>query len=141
MLNNVKSYYRTFKKWLKNDFSRIYQISKAPKTNAELHFAVESLSPVKRARSGVPYFDALVNDGTKQLRMVGFNEKLQAEISKLSENQQSIKVDKCSIKKTRNDDYEILINNSTTVMPSPKKNRIAPKEYYCFNIGYNNFNR
>ena len=53
---------------------------------------------------------------------------LKSEISKLSENQQSIKVDKCSIKKTRNDDYDILINNLTAVMPSPQKIELPQKD-------------
>ena len=71
-----------------------------PDANVDLHFAVTALSPLKTASSGVPYFNASVTDGTsREMRLVGFDEKQQAEISALVDIQTPIKAENCSTKK------------------------------------------
>ena len=42
-------------------------------SNVELHFGIEILSPVKKSKLGNEYYNAKVSDGTKSLRLVGFD--------------------------------------------------------------------
>ncbi|MCH9717743.1 MAG: hypothetical protein K0U52_11765 [Gammaproteobacteria bacterium] len=89
--------------------------------NADVHFAVESLSDLKTAKSGVPYFLGQVTDGSAKLKIVGFDEKFQSTLSTLTESKTPVKVERCQIKRSRNDEYEIILNRSSNILPSPKK--------------------
>ena len=60
---------------------------------ADVHCAVEILSPVKKAKSGrLSYFDGRVTDGKKKLIFVGFNEGLQTKLSALNEEGQAVEL-------------------------------------------------
>ena len=87
----------------------------------ELHFAVEGLSPVKRAKSGVQYYDGCATDGSRKLRFVGFDTDSQQKIAEIADTKTPVKATNCSIKRNRNQDLEIHINQSTVIAPSPKK--------------------
>ena len=76
---------------------------------------------MKKAKSGVKYFDGTVTDSSRNLRIVGFDEKLQIKLSTLTENKSPVKVESCQIKQSRNDDFEILLKRSSNILPSPKK--------------------
>ena len=109
---------------------------------ADVHCAVEILSPVKKAKSGrLSYFDGRVTDGKKKLRFVGFNEGLQTKLSALNEEGQAVELQNCQIKRGRANDLEIHLDKSTSVVPSPKKisqtSRVAVKicEISSFNDG------
>ncbi len=106
---------------------------------ADIHFAIECLSPVKKANSGVPYFHGTVTDGSRKLRLVGFNQKLQTELSNLSEKNLPVKVESCQLKRGRSDDIEILLNKKSKILASPKKleipSRVSPSP--SVNIPYN----
>lgn len=83
---------------------------------ADLHFAIESLSPLKLGRSGAPYFHGSVTDGTtKKMRLVGFDQKLQEQMASLTD------LENCQIKRGRNNKYEIFLGNTTKVLPSQRK--------------------
>ncbi len=79
------------------------------------------MSSVKTAKYGVKYIEGEVTDGTTNLRIVGFDEKLQATLSTLSQNKTPVKAEKCQIKRSRNEEFEILLNRSTNISSSPKK--------------------
>ncbi len=102
-------------------FNRLSEI-KETCTDVKLHFAIESLSPVKTAISGVKYFEGMITDGSTKLRMVGFDEQLQTTLQTFTGNNATVKADWCQIKRSRNEEeFEVLINRSTTILPSPKK--------------------
>jgi len=109
-------------------FEKLSEIDDA-NANVELHFAVQQISPLKTARSGVQYFDGYVNDGSKQMRFVGFNEDIQ---TKLSSMKSPVKAERCTIKRGRNQDFEIFLNSGTKISPSPRKidfsNCVEPTE-------------
>lgn len=88
--------------------------------NVELHFAIEQFSPLKKAKSGISYFDGYVTDGSKQMRLVGFD-KLQTKLSSYVETKSSLKAERCQIKRGWNQELEILMNSGTKVCPSPRK--------------------
>ena len=46
-----------------------------PVSTAEVHCVVQSLSDMKKAKSGVEYYDGIATDGNRQLRIVGFDRK------------------------------------------------------------------
>ena len=61
----------------------------------EVHFQVESLSPVKKARSGINYYDGLVNDGTRKVHLVGFDVDSQPQLTTLTQQKTPIKATNC----------------------------------------------
>ena len=104
----------------KHSFEKLSDIQDT-EVDADVHFAIQSLSPMKKVKSGVKYFDGTVTDGSRNLRIIGFDEKLQIKLSTLTENKNPVKVESCQIKQSRNDDFEILLKQSSNILPSPKK--------------------
>ena len=49
-----------------------------PVSTAEVQCVVQSLSDMKKAKSGVEYYDGIVTDGNRQLCIVGFDRKHKA---------------------------------------------------------------
>ena len=92
----------------KHSFEKLSDIQDT-EVDADVHFAIQSLSPMKKVKLGVKYFDGTVTDGSRNLRIVGFDEKLQIKLSTLTENKNPVKVESCQIKQSRNDDFEILL--------------------------------
>ncbi len=90
-------------------------------TGAEVDFVVESLSPVKKASSGVIYFHGKVADESKEFIIVGFEENLQTQLAALAEKKQPVKLQNCQIKRSRTDELEIHLGRGTSVLASPKK--------------------
>ena len=52
------------------------------------------------------------------MRLVGFDEKLHSQLSSMKT---SVKVEKCSVKRGRNEELEIILNRGMKLSPSPKK--------------------
>ena len=59
------------RKRLLEEVTQLDQLTE-PISNASLHAAVTSLSPVKKGRKST-YFDAKLTDGAGNIRLVGFN--------------------------------------------------------------------
>ena len=47
---------------------------------ADVQFVIETLSPVKKSKKGSDYYDGIVSDGTRSVRLVGFDAKTQEAI-------------------------------------------------------------
>ena len=62
-------------------------------STAAVHCAIEVISPVKKAKSGVSYFDGMVTDGQRKVRIVGFDEGTQEKLSAFHTNKEAIKLD------------------------------------------------
>ncbi len=105
---------------LKRSFENLSEIDYVV-PGAEVHFAVEVLSPIKKGRSGVDYYDAFVTDGTKKMRLVGFDETSQSKLAKLSNAKKSIQLQNCQIKNNNSNILEIIVNRTTQITESQKK--------------------
>ena len=68
----------------KRSYNSLLEIENETPT-AEVHFGIEMLSPVKTSKRGVSYYNTKVNDGSKQLRLVGFDSGSQKELAKFAE--------------------------------------------------------
>lgn len=93
---------------------------------ADVHCAIESISPPKKAKSGVEYFDGLVSDGTRRLRIVGFNMKTLQQLSDFHTKNEAVKLDNCQIKKSLSEELELVVNRTTSVSHSPFKFNVVP---------------
>ncbi len=69
------------------------------KHGIELHFGMEELSPMKTARSGIPYYHGQANDGTCRLHLVGFDKASQSQIAEIVEKQTPVKATNCNVKR------------------------------------------
>ncbi len=67
------------------------------------------------------YFDASINDGSKKLRLVGFDGQSHLELAAFVKQKTPVKATGCNIRKSRNDDYEVHINRSTRLSASSRK--------------------
>lgn len=121
----------------KRSFESLLQIDDET-PNAEVHFGVEMLSPVKTSMKGVEYYNAKVSDGSKKLRLVGFDSASQKELAKFVEKNSPIKASNCSIRKKGNDELEIYVNKGTQFTASPRKltfEHIQQRSSVSTNIG------
>ena len=89
--------------------------------STEVHFGVEMLSPVKKARSGVEYYNGQVTDGSSTVRLVGFDATSQTKLSEFAKQKIPIKATNCAIRRNRNNHLEIHVNKGTTFTMSPRK--------------------
>ena len=85
---------------------------------------VGEVSPIKtsRKKSNVKYFEGQFSDGKKTVRLVSFEPNLRGELDEAQKTQRSLALQNCIVKRNRdNDDFEIHVNNRTSLVQSPKK--------------------
>ncbi len=87
---------------------------------ADPHSAIDCLSPVKTAKSGVHYFDGLVTDGSQKLQIVELKVS-NLTLQKYSKSNLTIKVEECQLKRVRSDGMEIFLSKRSKILPSTKK--------------------
>lgn len=99
-----------------------------PLSNASLHAAITSLSPVKKGKNSV-YFDGIMSDGSSYIRVVGFSADQQKKLASLLELKEPTHLTNCEIKRScQGDKMEIMLKKFTDIAKSPKK-ITAPEEY------------
>ncbi len=59
----------------KQTFDKLSEIDN-PQICADIHVAVQNITPIKKAKSGDDYFDGYVTDGSSFMRLVGFDGNL-----------------------------------------------------------------
>ena len=92
-----------------------------PISNASLHAAVVSVSPVKKGENAV-YFDGKLTDGVKQVRLVGFSPNHQRTHSNYKQLKRSIQLDDCEIKLSRQSHaMEVILKKVTKITESSKE--------------------
>jgi len=70
-------------------------------------------------------FHGQISDGIKTIRLVSFDPGLRAKLQEAQNDKGSVALQNCFIKKGRdNDDFEVHVNNKTSVIPSPKKFKV-----------------
>ena len=79
------------------------------------------LSPVKKARSGVEYYNGQVTDGSSTVRIVGFDATSQTKLFQFAKQRTHIKATNCAIRCNINNQLEIHVNKGTTFTMSPRK--------------------
>ncbi len=104
----------------KRSFDKLSDIDN-PQNSADIHVAVQNITPIKKAKSGVDYFDGYVTDGSRRMRLVGFDGNIQTTLSSFAETKSPVMIEKCQIKRGRTDELEILLSSSSKIKPSPKK--------------------
>ena len=83
---------------------------------------MELLSPLKMSKSGYDYYNGQVNDGTKALRLVGFDGDSRDKLAEFVDNKTPVKATHCTVKKSRmTDELEIHIGKATTLVPSARR--------------------
>jgi hypothetical protein len=80
-----------------------------PSSTATIHCSIEAVSPLKKGKSGIDYFDGLVTDGSKKVRIYGFDGRKQDELSLLQMKNEAVKLENCYIKPTQSENLEMLI--------------------------------
>ena len=84
-----------------------------PMSSAALHGVVPSLSPLKRAHL-LYYLDGTITDGSKKVRVVGFNPGQQKAIKQFMDSKQSVQFSDCEVKQARRgESMEILLKGTT----------------------------
>ena len=87
-------------------------------SNAELHFGIQVLSPMKKSSNGAcEYYNSEVTDGTKTFRLVGFDTKSHNHLQQLDQTKTPVKATNCTInaKFEKTDELEILVNTGTSM--------------------------
>lgn len=88
---------------------------------------IGELSPVKssKKRPEVKYFHGQINDGIQTMRLVLFDPTLRSKLEEAQKDEGSVALQNCFIKRGRdNDDFEVHVNNQTSIIPSAKKFRV-----------------
>ena len=96
-----------------------------PLTNASVHGAVTSLSPVKKGRSSM-YFDGTVYDGHEQIRLVGFLPAQQKKLDGFFADKKALRLHNCEVKQSRQGhQMEIILKSETELSESEKEFDVA----------------
>ena len=85
---------------------------------------VDEVSPIKtsRKRNDVKYFEGQFSDGKKTVCLVSFEPKLRGQLDEAQKAHRSLALQNCIAKRNRdNDNFEIRVNNCTSLVQSPKK--------------------
>ena len=69
-----------------DDVSSINKASESAKVSA----IVSNLSPMKRNKSNKNYFDGSLTDGKSEIRMIGFDQKLQQQLASYRESKEMV---------------------------------------------------
>ena len=95
--------------------------SARPSPNASLHGMLANLSPMKKGKQ-VPFFEGKLTDGTKHIRIVGFQPDHQKRLASFYEKGDSVALRNCELKPGRqSDELEIIMKTHSHVEVSPKK--------------------
>ena len=101
----------------KRDISQLKDLDE-PCTNATIHGAVTSISPIKKGRKAL-FFDATLADTTSKVRLVGFSPQQQILLSDLHKANSPVELTNCEVKHSRG--YDIMLKTNTQIAKSPKK--------------------
>ena len=92
-----------------------------PSNVADVHGVVGNVSPMKKG-SGKPFFEAVITDGEKQSRVVGFSDTMRKRLACSESTMDPVELSNCQVKKSKRcDDLEIVLQPQTYVHASPTK--------------------
>ena len=106
-----------------------FAVSTGDSSSGTVHGAlVSEASPIKtsRKRNDVKYFEGQFSDRKKTVSLVSFELKLRGQLDEAQKAQRSLALQNCIVKRNQdNDDFEIHVNNCTSLVQSPKKIQIC----------------
>ena len=90
--------------------------------SANVHGVVTHVSPVKKSKTGKPYFHGQLSDGVNTLRFFGFAPNQQQVLKIFRINRTSLEMCNCQVKKSTRDSaqVEILVKGATKMKQSNK---------------------
>lgn len=105
----------------KRNFDQLNDICE-PTHNAVLHGALTSVSPIKKGRMNIYFFDATLADKTSSVRVVGFSPQHQLQLQDLHKAKSPVELVNCVVKHSRQGQgYDIMLKSNTEIKLSPKK--------------------
>ena len=97
-------------------------------SSATVHgVVVGELSPIKTStkNSAVKYFDGRFGDGKRTVRLVSFDATLRKKLEDVRKSGGGVALQNCMVKRKAPDDFELHVNNKSTVLSSPKKFKVT----------------
>ena len=90
---------------------------------AKVHGVLTSLSPMITSSSGKSkYFDGRLTDGSKEVRLVGFDGKVHQKLSEFHKNNEAVAMSNCEVKLNKySSDLEVVVRNGSELQQSPTK--------------------
>ncbi len=89
-----------------------------PASNANIHGAITSISPIKKGRKS-SFLEAMIADHTSQVRLVGFNNQQQIQLRDLHVKKSPVKISNCQIKTSRRGlGFDILLKTDSMISKS-----------------------
>jgi len=104
------------------------KLSSEGSSSATIHgVVVGEMSPVKTSRknSSMKYFDERFGDGKTTVRFVSFDPTLRNKLDDLRKSDSGVVLQNCLIKRKAPEDFELQLNNRSTVLSSPKKFKVS----------------
>lgn len=99
--------------------------------SANIHGIVTKLSPVKKSKNDIYYYDGQICDGKQSLRFVGFDSSQREIFQGHLKKKNSIEIRRCQIKKSKldMDKLEILVKQASIICPSTKTFDVSAVEF------------
>ena len=98
------------------EFERINKIDKES-NNVQVCGIIQSLSPLKKSRSNVDYFEGELADNTGKIRLFGFDRPLHEQLQSFQSSKQAVAVNGCNVTQNK--------KNSTFELKLPKNTKFA----------------
>ena len=76
------------------------------------------------------YFDVGLSDGNKTVRVVSFDPKLHSQFEEVKRSGCSVALHNCLLKRNAGEDFEIHVNNRSSIVKSPKKFRVDDESLF-----------
>lgn len=91
-------------------------------SKASVQGIVTKLSPMKQGKK-TRYYEGSLSDGKKHIRIIGFSEMQQKELTKFKESAGAVKIVNCEVKKAwgQADKLELVLKQSTDIEDSSEK--------------------
>ena len=104
-----------------DEYESVSDIS-SPTKFAKVHGVLTSMSPMRKSSSGCHYFDGSLTDGTKSLRVVGFDTKVQQRLMDFHSRKEPVALVNCEVKQGKySSNMELHMRKTTDVLKSPVK--------------------
>lgn len=107
------------------EFKSIEEIDR-PSNNAQLDGIPVTVTKMQDPKRGKKrYFHAKISDGSKKMRLVGFNEDHQKQLASYETQKSPIRIKECYIQRSSySGDLEIKLNDTSVIEKSPTKFKI-----------------
>ena len=103
-----------------------------------VHGVVGQVSPMTVGKTGKGYFHALLTDGARDVKIVGFGKSQRNILKDFEEKGEPVAFEGCRIKRSRyTSDMEVILRPETNLTLSPKKIKVDPDRFAVENSDIN----